>query len=124
MYIEFNPNPYGLLANDCVVRAISFVTGYSWIKTYIELAIQGMMLGDMPSSNNTWGVYLSNKGYKKCLSPLEYPECYRVKDFCMDHPKGTYILATGSHVVAVKDGDYYDAWDSGNECITYFFRRT
>ena len=34
-------------------------------------------------------------------------------------PKGTYVLGTGNHVVAVVNGDYYDMWDSGDEIPAY-----
>ena len=33
-----------------------------------------------------------------------------------------YLIGTGSHAVAVIDGDYYDSWDSGNEIPAYFWR--
>ena len=52
----------------------------------------------------------------------EYPDYYTVEDFCADHPKGTYVLGTGSHAVAVVDGFYYDAWDSGNEIPIYYWK--
>jgi len=37
-------------------------------------------------------------------------------------PKGTYIIGTGSHAVAIINGDYYDSWDSGDEIPSFFFR--
>jgi hypothetical protein len=46
-----------------------------------------------------------------------------VKEFCYDNPKGSFLVGTGTHVVAVIDGDYYDAWDSGNEVIDRYFTR-
>lgn len=51
------------------------------------------------------------------------PECYTVADFCWDNPYGYYLLATGTHAVAVIDGDYYDTWDSGNESVAYYYER-
>jgi hypothetical protein len=48
-------------------------------------------------------------------------EGYTIRDFCRDHNKGTYILATGTHVVAVKNGDYIDTWDSGAEIPIFYF---
>ena len=55
--------------------------------------------------------------------PNMCPPCYTVKDFCKDHPVGTYILATGSHVVTVVDGNYYDTWDSGTEVPIYYWKK-
>jgi len=33
------------------------------------------------------------------------------------------ILATGTHVIAVGDGNYYDTWDSGQEVPIYYWRK-
>lgn len=52
------------------------------------------------------------------------PDCYTVQDFCEEYSEGTYLVAIGDHVVTVIDGDYYDAWDSGNEIpISYYCGR-
>lgn len=76
---------------------------------------------DMPSSNEVWSAYLKSEGYMKRIIPNTCPSCYTVRDFCRDHPEGRYLLATGTHVVAAIDGDYYDTWDSGNEIPIYYF---
>ena len=123
MFIKRNPNPNGSYVGDCVIRSISIATGEDWEKTYIGLAIQGFMMSDMPSSNHVWGSYLRNKGYQRYVIPDECPDCYTVKDFCLDNPTGTFILATGSHVVTVQDGNYLDTWDSGEEVPIYFWRK-
>lgn len=39
------------------------------------------------------------------------------------YPRGTYVIGTGTHAVCVIDGNYYDAWDSGEETPTYFYRK-
>lgn len=122
MYQETNINPKGHYVGDCVIRAISTATDEPWERTYVELAITGFTMADMPSSNHVWGAYLASKGYKRAVIPNTCPDCYTIKDFCRDHPSGTYILATGSHVVAAIDGDYYDTWDSGDEVPIYFWK--
>ena len=122
MYRYYNPNPTGKQVGDCVIRAVSLVTNQTWDDSYIGISLTGYKLKDMPSSNYVWGSYLSDLGFSRKILPDTCPECYTVKDFCEDHPKGIFLLATGSHVIAVCGGDYYDAWDSGNEIPVYYWQ--
>ena len=123
MYVYFNPNPKMNHIGDCTVRAISKLTGNNWEDTFIELCVQGLTMCDMPSANAVWGAYLYNRGYRRNVIPNTCPDCYTVKDFCAEHPDGQYLLATGTHVVAVEEGNYYDTWDSGDEIPIYFWRK-
>ena len=120
-YIYFNPNPSGKRVGDCVIRAVGKLTEQDWETTYLEIAMAGFELCDMPSSNNVWAAYLKRKGYRRRVIPDTCPNCYTVRDFCRDYPHGRFLLATGSHVVAVVNGDYFDAWDSGDEVPVYFW---
>ena len=67
------------------------------------------------------GEVLKENGFVQQVLPSTCPDCYTIADFAKDHPEGTYIVATGSHVVAVQDGSYYDTWDSGHDVPSYFF---
>ena len=122
-YIPFNPNPIRNSVGDCVIRAISKVTNQDWDTTYLGIALQGYIVKDMPSSNMVWGGYLYSKGFNRYVIPNTCPDCYTVKDFCEDNPRGTFLLATGTHVVSVIDGNYYDTWDSGDEVPIYYWRK-
>ena len=123
MYIHTNPNPKGIYVGDCVIRAITIATDTSWDYTYIMVALEGLKMKNLPDSNEVWGSYLRSIGFRQILLPDDCPNCYSIREFCYDYPYGTYILATGSHLVAVIDGDYYDAWDSGSEVPTSVWRR-
>lgn len=123
MYVYFNPNPSGKQVGDCVIRGVSKVTNQTWDETFIDICMVGYELKDMPSSNYVWENYLQRKGFVRTLIPDTCPECYTITDFCIDNPDGTFLLATGTHVVAVINGDYYDAWDSRNEVPIYYWRK-
>jgi hypothetical protein len=122
MWIEYLNNPLGLRVGDCVIRAISKALNQSWEKTYIDLCVQGFMLGDLPSSNAVWSSFLRHKGFKR-RTIEDCPDCYSIDDFCKEHPFGTYVIGTGSHAVCVENGNVYDAWDSRQETPVYYFEK-
>ncbi len=121
MYQYYNPNPEGKQVGDCVIRGISRVSRQTWDETYIGVCTTGFELKDMPSSNQVWESYLMRLGFKRTMINDTCPMCYTVRDFCRDNREGVFLLATGTHVVAVENGDYYDAWDSGNEVPIYYW---
>lgn len=123
MYIFKNNNPSNRFVGDCVIRAISEVLDLSWEQVYLGLMAKGYVMCDMPSSNNVWGAYLRNKGFLRYVIPNTCPDCYTVRDFANDNKEGKFILATGTHVIAVKDGNYIDTWDSGDEIPIYYWRK-
>ena len=122
-YVYYNPNPNSKSVGDCVVRAIAKATGRSWDQAYLELCIQGFLMKDFGDSNQVWDSYLRGCGFKRRIISNTCPNCYTIMDFCYDHPFGIYVLATGNHVVAVIDGEYYDSWDSGNEIPIYYYTK-
>ena len=119
----FNPNPEGKQVGDCTVRAIAKATGKSWDETYVGLCLQGLKMGDMPSANSVWGAYLRQQGFTRNVVPNTCPDCYTVEEFARDHPHGMYVLALSSHVVCVKDGKYFDSWDSGKEIPLFYWEK-
>lgn len=123
MYIKSNPNPCGSYVGDCVVRAIAIALGKNWYEAYMELSVKGFELCDMPSSNRVWGELLKSYGFHRRIIPDSCPDCYTIREFAAEHFKGTYVVGTGTHVVAVIDGDYYDSWNSGDEQPIYYWTR-
>lgn len=122
MWVKCNPNPLGKATSDCVVRAIAIATDQSWRRTYRDLCELGEIECELPNVNYVWGLYLKEKGATQFLLPESCPMCLTVRAFCEEYSTGVYVIGTGSHAVAVIDGDYYDSWDSGNEVPSYFWR--
>lgn len=121
MYQEYNPNPKGKNVGDCTVRAIAKATGKDWGEAYLSLAVQGYLMGDMPSANACWGGYLRKLGFVRKILPDTCPDCYTLRDFAQEYDRGTYIVALSGHVVCVEDGEIWDSWDSGGEVPLYYW---
>lgn len=122
MWIKANPNPMRKEVPDCVIRAISIALNRRWIDVYDDLCNLGRMEFNMPSADSVWGKYLYHLGFEPFLIPSVCPKCVTINEFTKMYPRGTYIIGTGSHAVAVIDGNYYDSWDSGNEIPSFFWR--
>lgn len=122
MWKQHNENPINNRVGDCVIRAISTALNQDWVKTYAELCIEGLLFYDLMSSNSVWASYLAKKGYKMVAIPNNC-NCYTVEDFCKDHPKGIYILGTGTHALTIINGDHFDSWNSKDELPIYYFTK-
>lgn len=123
MYKPFNPNPAFRITNDCVIRAIAKVFNIDWMEAYEEIAEEGKNKFDTMDANHVWIGWLKKQGFRLYPISNNCPDCYTVRDFCMDHPWGTYILGTGSHVITVINGNWYDSFDSGDLIPTFFLTR-
>lgn len=133
MYINYNANPKMLNVGDCVIRAISTALNMDWYKVHDDLCLLSRNMTDMPSSNRVWKEYLRSLGLREQLIDNECPNCLTVDRFSRMNNKGTYILSTceytkandivvtGTHLVTVIDGNYYDTWDSGADIPVSFF---
>lgn len=121
-YRYFMNNPVGARVGDCAVRAISKALNISWEQAYDELATTGYQMADMPSSNNVISAVLRKNGFYKESLP-DCKGCFTISEFAKSNPIGTYVVGTGSHVVTVIDGNYYDSWRSDNEPVMYYWSR-
>lgn len=102
-----------------MIRGLTILLDSTWDEIYDDLYYVGKEMCDMPSSNEVWDEYLRTRGWNRSACP----NCRSVIEFCRNHPYGRYLLATGSHVIAVINGDYYDIGDSGSEIPIYYYYR-
>lgn len=123
MWIQYNPNPTGRSVDDCSIRAISKALDTDWETAYILVCSNGLAMGDMPHADSVWGSVLREKGFYRKTIPNICPNCYTIKDFCHDNPKGTFVLGTGTHVATIVNGDLFDSWDSSREIPIYVWYR-
>ena len=123
MWKYHNPNPNGKHIGDCTIRAISTALKKDWESVFMALSVQGFLMADMPSANAVTTAYLKNNGFRRRTIPDDCPDCYTIENFCEDHPKGTFVIGTGSHLTTVIDGCLWDSWDSRNETPVYYFEK-
>lgn len=122
-WVHYNPNPDKNEVGDCTIRALTLALEENWDNTYLLVSARAFEMKDMPSSNEVWASVLRQHGFKRYVIPNECPDCYTISDFCRDHPRGLYVLATGTHVVTAIDGNYWDTWDSGKKVPIYYFTK-
>lgn len=123
MWKMFNPNPVGRAVGDCAVRAVAAALDISWEDAFSRLAVAAYNMGDMPSGNSVWGAVLRQNGFYRAAIPDTCPDCYTFEQFAQDHPRGVFVLGTGTHVATVKNGTIFDAWDSSEETVQFAWYR-
>lgn len=118
---QYNPNPIGLEGIDCTVRALTKALDIPWEKAYTMLAVNGFILGDMPSATSVMNETLRRNGFSRAIIPNECPTCYNANDFMRDNAVGTFVLGFDGHVATIIDGILYDSWDSSLEIPHYYW---
>ena len=116
MFKLHNENPSGANIGDCYIRAIATAYGLDYntvkhglIKNSKEIGVGSAYFENIIS-------YLKKEGLHANLYQMN--KTISVKKCCDTFNKGNYIFFTYNHMVAVKDGNYYDTYDSGLKRVT------
>lgn len=114
-----NANPKNKWTTDCVVRAISTVTGKSWEAVLKELTEFAIHYGQMVNDPILYSKYLDKLGFVKMNQPKrDNGFKYTGYTFCRKNPDITCIAHIGGHhLVAIVEGKVWDIWDSTDGCI-------
>lgn len=124
IWIDYNANPVNNRTDDCAVRAVAVALGVDWDTAFDLIADNARDMGQMMHRNVAWWSVLRQHGFYMAVIPNTCPDCYSVRDFCRDHPRGVYVLGFDDHVAAVVDGQLVDSWNSTREIpIYYWYRR-
>ena len=118
----YNPNPKERNTADCTLRAYCAAFDIDWDEAYdiaSEVAkSEGYLLN---ASNMVKKILTEHFGCdvdpKYNTKTVKRNDRSTVAEFAMTHPYGTYILHVPSHLVTVKNGEYWDSWDSGEKKV-------
>lgn len=124
MFIEYNANPVANRTEDCGIRAVAVALDISWDDAFNLLARNARQMGDVMHSNAVISSVLRQNGFNRAIIPNTCPDCYRIADFAREHPHGDYVVGTGTHVVAVIDGNIIDTFNSMDLVpLWYWYRK-
>lgn len=119
-YKYYQPNKKDLKDKygDCVIRALTAVTGKSWLDVFDELIPYARYAQCNPNAKQAYQEYLKNNGFVRYgISNKKGSKRPTVQKFALSHKTGIYLLEVAHHAVAVKDGYFLDTWDSGDCCL-------
>lgn len=106
---------------DCTVRALTATECVSWKDAYLLLSKTGLEEYKMPHDDNVFKKVCEKLGYTH--KTFKSNERISISEFAKTHPKGTYIVRSRSHVTAVVNGKYYDAYDCGSSYVTSYWQK-
>lgn len=115
---KYNPNPQDRNIADCTLRSYCAAFDISWDEAF-DIASK------IAKEDSSMIQYVSNKVITEHFG-CNIDESYKgtkakdritVNTFAMTHPYGTYILHVRAHQVTVKNGEYWDSWDSGDKKV-------
>ena len=122
-----NPHPQRLLVKDCVKRACTIASGINYHDIAIMLnRFRKTSGGSKFNSNENWKPFVEDvllgRKNKGDMQHEFYGRRYTVDDWARYWDNDTAILRCSKHLVATKDGNYYDTWDCGSKgvYIAYF----
>ena len=115
---EYNPNPKKKNVGDCSLRAYCAAFGWTWEEAFEKASEIAKDEAIMMDTHKTCEKVMEGEGY---VLDEEFKKSKRkdltVNEFALTHPYGTYLLNTHGHLLCVKDGEYWDSWDSGKKKV-------
>ena len=114
MFEYLNVNPLDLEESDCVTRAISYASGYS----YAEIQNKLYYISELLECDR-----LCVCCYQHLLSDVfKYAKiCCRgmtVAEFAKRYPVGIYLIRMEGHLSVLVNGKIRDIWDCSDEILT------
>lgn len=126
LFQYFQPNPKDLKDRygDCAVRALCAIENMDWLSCYDKM---------WELSREVYCPFNSKVGFEHIVKSLGYKytgitnkkdtKRPTVEEFAKEHKTGKYILVVANHYVAVKEGMYWDTWNSGNKSLYGYWEK-
>lgn len=117
-YHYYNCNPHRRLTDDCVIRAISSLTGDGWESTFRALTEKAIETGYMLHTPECYGRYLEEQGFVKHKQPM-HADGTKIKfaEFVKTFDGKAFCHCGKGHVTYVSDNSTWDIWDVSNEIV-------
>lgn len=114
MFKYLNLNPLELQEEDCVTRAISLASGYSYAEIqdklyYISKLLECERLCVCCYQHLLTDVFKYDKVFCRGMT---------VAEFATLHPEGIYLIRMEGHLSVLVNGVIYDLWDCSQEYLT------
>lgn len=101
---------------DCMIRALTVALDCTWREAWDHFSAAARALQD----NTATALYecLKKRGWVYVPCPaIKGHKRMTPERFCREHKTGVYVLRLAGHVVAVKNGKFWDIWDCGRGCV-------
>lgn len=116
---QVNVNPKNKKTGDCVVRAITMASGFTYKEVATMLFNEWMKSGYEMTDKHTVNKVLSDLGFIFHKKPARLSgKTYQVKD--MDQlldPGESAVLQVANHYTCAKDNMIYDLWDCRSKSV-------
>lgn len=125
MFVKVNMNPKDIRAGDCVVRAISYASGFEYSDVYWDLCNIAYEMCRMPNEKQVYEKYLKEIGFVKQKMPKHEDNTrYTVYELVEELSKvynGCAVVTVANHMTCVRDGNTYDTWDCRHKSVGNFW---
>ena len=113
-FVYWNENPDGEHTGDCVIRAITYATGYPYQKVEEKLYYCGKLLECDPFCVECYSFLLTKYFEFEPILGVNEP----LWAFADKHTSGLYLVRSRGHISVLNEGDVYDIWDCRDMILT------
>ena len=133
-YVYYQPNDKDKedWYDDCVVRSLTKIFNATWLQIFDALVPIARRVQCPLNSVSCYSEFLKEHGFRyielqSFLKEIRVKSPYKpitLREFVKKFPKGAYFVEMNNHCVAVKDGKYYDVWDSGSKQVYGYWKKS